>query len=320
MSTGAKPGYIKGVRREQRVAGCKPVTVLGKDARGNSFSQNTFTVEISATGARLRGLPALEAGTILLLECGQQRARYRVMWVGEEGTAFEDQVGVHCVDPGKTIFGLDPPQDGSFYDEYKRVEAELQRTEERYKNLFNHSLGLICTHDLHGVVLSMNPAAAFAIGYPKDKLAGKSVSEFLAPSVRSQFPEYLRRVRDAGEDSGQMLVLTHNRMKRVWFYRNLLVREQGAPPYVVGHAMDITEQKKIEHELQRALAELRKASAEVRTLKGLLPICAWCKKIRTQSGEWVELESYITENSNAHFTHGVCRECLPKVRSANQQK
>lgn len=318
MSAGAKPGYVQGVRREQRIAGCKPVTVLGKDVHGNSFSQNTFTVEISATGARLRGLPALKAGTILLLESGQQQARYRVMWVGEKGTAFEDQVGVHCVDPDKTIFGLEPPQEGSFYDEYKRVEAELQRTEERYKTLYNHSLGLICTHDLHGVVMSMNPAAALALGYAPDKVAGKTFSEFLPPSVRSQFPEYLRRVRDAGEDSGQTLVLTRNRMKRVWFYRNLLVREQGVPPYVVGHAMDITDQKKTEHELQQTLTELRKASAEVRTLKGLLPICAWCKKIRTQTGDWVDLESYVTENSEAHFTHSVCSACLPKIRSGNQ--
>jgi len=117
-----------------------------------------------------------------------------------------------------------------------------------------------------------------------------------------------------------MLVVARNRMKRVWFYRNLLVREPGTPPYVVGHAMDITDQKKTEHELQATLAELQKALAEVRTLKGLLPICAWCKKIRTESGEWIELESYITANSEAHFSHGVCSECLPRLRTGHENK
>ena len=319
MSAGAKPGYVKGFRREHRIAGCKPVTVLGKDAFGNPFSQNTFTVEISATGARLRGLPPLTLGTIILLECGDERARYRVVWVGEKGTTYDDQVGVQCIDPNKTIFGLEVPKADSFYDEYKRVEAELHRSEQRYKSLFNHSLGLICTHDLHGVLLSVNPAAAFAIGYPTDAAPGRHLADFLAPSVRSQFPEYLRRVRECGQDSGYMLMVGRNRMKRVWFYRNLLVRESGNPSYVVGHAMDITDQKKTEHELQVALAELQQAVAEIRTLKGLLPICAWCKKIRTESGDWIDLESYITENSEAQFSHGVCSECLPKVRGEPQK-
>lgn len=320
MSAGVRPGYIKGLRREDRIAGCKPVTVLGKDALGNPFSQNTFTLEISASGARLQGLPALAVGTVLLLESGQQQARYRVMWVGAKGTSQDERVGLQCIDPGKTIFGLDPPQAGSFYDEYKRVEAELHRSEDRYRNLFNHSLGLICTHDLDGVLLSVNPAAAFATGYQPDTAPGMNLVDFLAPSVRAQFPAYLLRIHDCGHDSGHMLVVGRNGRKRVWFYRNLLVREEGVPPYVVGYAMDVTDQKKMEHELQAALSELQKALAEVRTLKGLLPICAWCKKIRTDTGDWIELESYISAHSEAHFSHGVCSDCLPKVRYVQEKK
>lgn len=117
-----------------------------------------------------------------------------------------------------------------------------------------------------------------------------------------------------------MLVVGRNHMKRIWFYRNLLVHEDDTPPYVVGHAMDLTEQKKTEHELQSALAQLRNAVAEIRTLKGLLPICAWCKKIRTESGDWIELETYITENSEAHFSHGLCSNCLPNLKSAQETK
>lgn len=319
MSAGAKTGYIKGFRREDRIAGCKPVTVLGKDAFGKSFSQNTFTVEISAKGARLQGLPPLTLGSVLLLECGQGSARYRVVWVGKKGSA-QEQVGLQCIDPDKAIFGLVSPQAGSFYDEYRRVEAELHRSEDRYRTLFDHSLGLICTHDLDGVLISLNRAAAFALGCPQEKVGEKCISDFLAPSVRSHFPEYLRRLRDHGEDSGYMLVVGRNHTKRIWFYRNLVVYEDGVPPYVIGHAMDVTDQKKTERELQVALSELKKAMAEVRTLKGLLPICAWCKKIRTDRGEWVDLESFITAHSEVHFSHGVCLECAPKLKSANENR
>jgi hypothetical protein len=117
-----------------------------------------------------------------------------------------------------------------------------------------------------------------------------------------------------------MTVLTHSGVKRTWSYRNLLVREDGSAPYVVGHAMDVTDQKNTERELQAALAELQKAMTEVKTLRGLLPICAWCKKIRMESGEWTDLESYITEHSEAHFSHGVCSDCVPRVTSAHNNR
>lgn len=320
MSAGAKPGWVKGFRREHRMAGCKPVTVLGKDAIGNPFSINTFTIEISATGARLQGLPPLASDTILLLEHGQDRARYRVVWVGDKGSGYAEQVGLECIDAGKNIFGIEPPLTGSFYDEYKRVEAELQRSQDRYRRLFENSLGLICIHDPGGIILSVNPAAASALGYKPEAALGRHLTEFLAPSVRSQFPEYLQRVLSRGQDSGYMSVVARDRLKRVWFYRNLFVREDGNPSYVVGHAMDITDQKNTERELLSTLAELQKALAEVKTLKGLLPICAWCKKIRTETGDWIDLESYITANSEAHFSHGVCSECLPKLKSGHDQK
>lgn len=82
--------------------------------------------------------------------------------------------------------------------------------------------------------------------------------------------------------------------------------------------MDITEQKKVEQELQSALKELQKALAEVKTLKGLIPICAWCKKIRSEAGNWSELESYIMAHSDANFSHGVCPGCLPKLRTQKE--
>jgi PAS domain S-box-containing protein len=318
MSAGAKPGWAKGLRKEQRLAGCKPVTVLGQDLFGNPFSQNTFTVEISASGARLQGLPPLALDTILLLECGEKRARYRVVWIAEKDGRYKGQVGLECVDRDKSIFGMDPPL-GSFYDEYRRVEAELHRSEDRYRSLFENSLGLICTHDLQGVLLSVNPAAARALGYEPKGGEGRNLAEFLAPSVRSHFPAYLQRMRDHGQDSGYMLVVGRNRAKQVWLYRNLLVCEKGSPPYVVGHAMDISEQKKVEHQLQSALKKLRKAVAEVRALEGLLSICAWCKRIRTPAGSWIDLESYITTHSAASFSHGICPECVPRIRSQTEQ-
>lgn len=65
--------------------------------------------------------------------------------------------------------------------------------------------------------------------------------------------------------------------------------------------------------LIRRNAELQKALAKIKTLSGLLPICASCKKIRDDQGYWTQLESYISEHSEAEFTHGCCPECMKKL-------
>ena len=57
-------------------------------------------------------------------------------------------------------------------------------------------------------------------------------------------------------------------------------------------------------------ADLEKALSEVRTLRGLLPICSHCKKIRNESGDWEKVEAYIRQRSDASFSHGICPECM----------
>jgi hypothetical protein len=64
---------------------------------------------------------------------------------------------------------------------------------------------------------------------------------------------------------------------------------------------------------QSALEKLRKAYSEIKVLSGLLPVCANCKNIRDNKGSWSKLEAYITDNSDAEFTHGICPECNEKL-------
>lgn len=69
------------------------------------------------------------------------------------------------------------------------------------------------------------------------------------------------------------------------------------------------------HERGRELAlRVEEAVARVRLLKGLLPICSWCKRIRDDTGYWNQVEAYIRERSEADFTHGICPECAEKYR------
>ncbi len=90
--------------------------------------------------------------------------------------------------------------------------------------------------------------------------------------------------------------------------------------HIAGLVQDITERKHAEEELQRYSVELarnnrelQEALANVKQLTGMLPICASCKKIRDDKGYWSQVESYISQHTEAVFTHGICPECEKKM-------
>jgi CheY-like chemotaxis protein len=66
-------------------------------------------------------------------------------------------------------------------------------------------------------------------------------------------------------------------------------------------------------ERQKLITRLESSLKEIKTLRGLLPMCAWCRKIRDDKGYWQELESYIRQHTDAAFTHGICPDCMKKV-------
>jgi DNA-binding response OmpR family regulator len=72
----------------------------------------------------------------------------------------------------------------------------------------------------------------------------------------------------------------------------------------------------LQESMARRLAELEQALASVKQLRGLLPMCAYCKKIRVDDKYWQQLEGYLTDHSDAEFSHGICPECFPSVIDA----
>jgi low affinity Fe/Cu permease len=75
---------------------------------------------------------------------------------------------------------------------------------------------------------------------------------------------------------------------------------------------ELRQKEDMKIELERRLSELRKARSHVKTLSGLLPICASCKRIRDDMGYWNQIEEYISQHSEAYFSHGLCPECMEK--------
>jgi PAS domain S-box-containing protein len=140
----------------------------------------------------------------------------------------------------------------------KQAEAKLLASERRYRELVEDSLGLICTHDLDGDLTAVNPAAAASVGYDADELVGVNLRELVASRVQHAVDPYLKRIREVGSDSGILLVNARDGAQRYWTYANSLKTPAAGDPYVIGHALDVTDLKRAEH-TARALERRRAA-------------------------------------------------------------
>ena len=123
---------------------------------------------------------------------------------------------------------------------------------------------------------------------------------------------------------GSSILLPHGLHAEGWF-----AEVGGRPRYLIFDAspvydragqvvaaietlQDITELKRIEEERERLNTELQDAMSKIKTLRGLIPICAGCKRIRDDKGYWNQLEQYVEDHSDASFSHGLCPECFRK--------
>lgn len=91
---------------------------------------------------------------------------------------------------------------------------------------------------------------------------------------------------------------------------NVIFKELDAANLAL--SSEVKHRIKIEHQKETLIKDLTAALADVKTLSGLLPICAHCKKVRDDKGYWNQIEAYIEEKTDAEFSHGICRECAEK--------
>jgi K+-sensing histidine kinase KdpD len=78
---------------------------------------------------------------------------------------------------------------------------------------------------------------------------------------------------------------------------------------------EVAERRRVEEQRERLIRQLQEALDTVKTLRGLLPLCAWCKRIRNDRGYWERLETYLWDNLEVEFTHGICPQCAEQVQA-----
>ncbi|HEX9198403.1 MAG TPA: PAS domain S-box protein [Acidobacteriaceae bacterium] len=135
----------------------------------------------------------------------------------------------------------------------REAEDTLRESEARYRQLVEGSLGMVCTHDLKGVVLSVNTHGAQSIGRTREEMTGHVLSDFMPEERRPGFDKYLSDIVQKGEVQGLLHLRHVDGEVRVIAYRNKLIEVPGREPYVLGFGVDISEQVRAEDRL-RALS------------------------------------------------------------------
>jgi two-component system sensor histidine kinase VicK len=132
----------------------------------------------------------------------------------------------------------------------RAAESTLRESEARYRQLVEGSLGMVCTHDLNGTLLSINTYGAQSIGRTLEEMLNHPLSNFITEETRHEFPQYLRKIIETGEAQGLLHMAHTDGEVRVIAYRNKLIEVPGYSTYVLGIGVDISEQVRVEGRLR----------------------------------------------------------------------
>ena len=197
--------------------------------------------------------------------------------------------------------------------ERRRSEDALRRSRESFQQLFEEApIGMAILAS--GLAFTrVNRALCEMLGYSKEELSGLNFAGFVLPE---DLDTHLAAAEEFLEGSRSSFKLEARYLPKVGdpLWGSLTVERiedsTGQMLFVLVMVEDISERRRAAAEREQMIDELKEALASVKTLRGLIPICASCKKIRDDKGYWSQVEVYVRDRSDAEFSHGICPDCM----------
>lgn len=163
-----------------------------------------------------------------------------------------------------------------------------------------------------GRVLGANPAACRMFQRTQDEMMAAGRAGLMDTSD-PRLPGLLAQREVTGRASGELNARRRDGTLFPIEVSSVVFEDSDGEPRTCMIIRDTSERKIAEYEQVRLIRELQEALRRIKTLSGLLPICASCKKIRDGGGKWHSLEIYIRNHSEADFSHGICPDCQEKL-------
>jgi len=236
---------------------------------------------------RIKANPAT-ASTLVLMVSGL-RNRFEDRVVGLEGGA--DGFLAKPVEPTELVAQV-------------RALLRVRRAEEtmaRDALLLASVRDAVIVTEPGGKVTYWNEGAARLFGWQAGEVMGRPLAErFAKPERVAAGKEWLDRRKDGSE---------------VWVEGHVSPIADAADRLAgfLWLAHDVSDRKRAEAERESLIGQLREALSAVKTMRGLLPICAWCKQVRSDEGYWQKLEAYLEDQFDLSVTHGICPACAQKL-------
>jgi PAS domain S-box-containing protein len=194
--------------------------------------------------------------------------------------------------------------------ERKRAEDRLKEEISQRRNLVEQSRDGIVVVDQDGKVFEANQKYAQMLGYSMEEVKQLHVWNWDGQFTKEQLQQMIVEI----DESGDHFETIHRRKDGTTYEVEISSNAgiYGGRKLIFCVCRDITERKRTEKEQEKLIKELKDALAEIKTLRGILPICSYCKKVRDDKGFWEQVEVYIHKHSKADISHSICPECLKK--------
>lgn len=203
------------------------------------------------------------------------------------------------------------------------LERRIMALEKEHRLVSDNLIDAIWTLDVKTQTFDyITPSIEKISGFTPEEYLKKPLKERLTPASYEKVISILAEETAAfGEGTKNVrkieVELIHKNGSVYWGeIRSRLIREKGKPLKAIGVTREITDLKKAEQaqnalveKLQKTLAEKEKLMAEIKVLRGLLPICSGCGRIRDEKEKWWPLGAYVKEKTGADFTHTICPDC-----------
>jgi PAS domain S-box-containing protein len=198
--------------------------------------------------------------------------------------------------------------------------ADLRETTRALRTLLSNLPGMAyrCRNDQKWTMEFVSKGCRAITGYRASSLIGNSeiayVDLILPEDRETLWEEVQKTIQEKGVY--KLIYRIHNKdgaLRWLWEQGQGIYDDEGRLMALEGLILDITQRKNSEEERENLIQELQQALAEVKILRGFIPICANCKSIRDDAGYWRDIEQYIQDHSDAVFSHSICPKCVKEL-------
>ncbi|NTW48875.1 MAG: PAS domain S-box protein [Chlorobiales bacterium] len=192
--------------------------------------------------------------------------------------------------------------------------SKEQEALQKFDRLFRTNPALMALNRIPDqTFVDINDSFLRILGYSMDDVIGKTSAELgLFPDTDEQKRAAQMLASYGSIREIELKVKMKTGSIRNGLFSGEIIESQGSS-YFLTVMIDITDRKRAEAEREKTIQELQSALEQIKTLRGIVPICSHCKKIRDDKGYWEKVEAYVSRHTEVRFSHDICPECVKKV-------